>query len=112
MRGEIIVSLFRNEIMFVRQAKPFARSVDKLRTSLAVRFESPLHFRDAFSNQRVRNDEFRFAVIVLLRAVERVEKRLHVLAVDFLNIESVGLKSRTRVFALRHLRGRVEGDRI
>ena len=60
----------------------------------------------------MRNDELRPAVIALLRVVEGVEKRLHVVAVDLLNVESIGFESRSGVFALRHLRRGVERDRV
>ena len=110
--GEIIVGRLRDKIMFVGQSETFARGIDKFGARLAVRFEGPLHFRDAFPDQRVRDDELRFPVVVLFCAVEGVEKRLHVVAVDFLNVEPVGLESRSRVFALRHLRRSVERDRV
>src|SRR5205085_5166823 len=53
-----------------------------------------------------------FAVVVFFGVVERVEKGLHVLAIDFLNIESVSLESRGRIFALGRGRWRVERDRV
>ena len=70
------------------------------------------NFRNAFPNQRVHNDEFRFAVVILFRVVQRIKKRLHVLPVDFLDIEAVRLEAGARVFALRRSCRRVECDRI
>src|SRR5262249_52377370 len=52
------------------------------------------------------------SVIALLRVVERIEKRLHVFAVDFLNVEAVGLEARGCVFALSRGRGCIERDRV
>src|SRR5260370_8867865 len=69
VRGEIIVSLLGNEIMFVRQPKPFTRGIDKFRAALAVCFEGPLHFRDSFSNQSIRDDELRPPLVLPLRAL-------------------------------------------
>ena len=46
------------------------------------------------------------------RHVQRIEKLLHVLAVDFLDIEAVGLEAFAGVFALGCLRHRVERDGI
>src|SRR5438552_18709617 len=81
--------------MFVGQAKPFAGSVDKFRTGFSMRFISPRNLGDSFPYQAVRDDELRPAVIVLFRIVERVEKRLHVFLVDFMDVEDVRLKTRT-----------------
>src|SRR5882724_5079849 len=77
-----------------------------------MRFVGALDFRDAFTDERVRNDELRFAVIAFLRDLEGVEKLLHVLAVDLLDVESVRFESRAGIFALRLLRCRVECDGI
>src|SRR5436853_7324398 len=71
-----------------------------------------LDFRDSFADQRVRDDKFRPAVIVLLGVVQRVEESLHIVAVDFLDVEPISLKTRARIFALSVLRGRVERDRV
>src|SRR5882724_7631522 len=77
-----------------------------------MRFVGALDFRDAFTDERVRNDELRFAVIAFLRDLEGVEKLLHVLAIDLLDVESVRFESRASIFALRLLRCRVECDGI
>ena len=69
-------------------------------------------FRNSFPNQGVGDDEFRFAVVVLLGAPQCVEKGLHVLAVNFLNVEPVGFEARAGVFALGRFRRRVERDRV
>ncbi len=62
--------------------------------------------------KRVRDDELRLSVVALFRHVQRIEKLLHVLAVDFLNIESVGLEAHDRIFALRLLGQRIERDGV
>src|SRR5438067_7801497 len=98
--------------MLVRQTKPFASGIDKFRAGLAVRFVSSRNFGNSFADQSVRDDELRSSVIIFFRVIERVQKCLHVLAVDFLNVESVGLESRGCVFALSRGRGRVERDRV
>ncbi len=77
-----------------------------------MRLVGPLDFRDAFTDERVRDDELRFAIIALLRDLKGVEKLLHVLAVDLLDVESVRFESRAGIFALRLLRCRVECDGI
>src|SRR5207237_6341525 len=98
--------------MFVGQAKPFAGSVDKFRTGFSMRFISPRNLGDSFPYQAVRDDELRPAVVVLFRIVERVEKRLHVFLVDFLNVKAVSLKTRAGVFALSCGCRRVERYRV
>ena len=47
-----------------------------------------------------------------LATIERVEKLLHVLAVDLLDVEPVCFETRRGVFALRGLRQGIERDRI
>ena len=69
-------------------------------------------FRNAFPDQGVRDDHLRFPVVALFGGIERVEKLLHVLAVDFLHIEAVSTKPLSGIFALRLLRHRVERDRV
>src|SRR5207253_9823391 len=110
--GKVGVSLLRNEIMFVREAKSFAAGVDEFRTGFSMRFIGPRNFGNSFPDQAVRDDELRPAVVVLFRIVEGVEKRLHVFAVDFLNVEAVSLKTRARVFALGCGCRRVERHRV
>src|SRR2546423_6594804 len=98
--------------MFVREAKSFAAGVDEFRTGFSMRFIGPRNFGNSFPDQAVRDDELRPAVVVLFRIVEGVEKRLHVFAVDFLNVEAVSLKTRARVFALGCGCRRVERHRV
>src|SRR6266567_6240229 len=98
--------------MFVGQSKPFARGIDKLCTSLAVRLMRPGNFRNAFADEGMCDDELRFAVVALLRDVQRIEKLLHVLAVDLLDIESVRLKTPSSVLALCLLCRGIQRDRI
>ena len=69
-------------------------------------------FRNPFTDQRVRNDELRFPVVALLGDVQRIEELLHIVAVDFLDIESISFKSRAGVLALRLLCRRIKRDRI
>ena len=45
-------------------------------------------------------------------AVERIEECLHVVALDFLHVESVGAKAHARVLALRRLGHGVERDGV
>ena len=98
--------------MLVGQPKSFARRIDKFCTSLAVRFVRPGDFGNPFADQRVCDDELRLSVIALLRNVQRIEKLLHVLAIDFLDVESVSFEAPTRVLALRLLRRRIKGDGV
>src|SRR5205823_9326514 len=110
--GKVGVSLLRNEITFVGQAESLAVSVDKFRTGFSMRFIRPRNFGNSFPNQAVRDDELRPAVIVLFRTIERVEKRLHVFLVNFLNVKAVSLKTRAGVFALSCGCRRVERHRV
>src|SRR5262249_35166050 len=96
--------------MLVRQPQSFAAVIDKLRTLFTVCLVSASDIRNSFPNQSMGDDEVRFSVIALLRVVVRIEKRLHVFAVDFLNVEAVGLDARGCVFALSRGRGCIERD--
>ena len=98
--------------MLLWQAEAFAGGIDKFHTGFPVRLERSGDFRDALADEGVGDDELWPAVIVLLRGVERVEERLHVLAVDLLDIEAVGLEPRGGVLALARRRRRIEGDGV
>src|ERR1700738_161074 len=98
--------------MFVRKTKRFARGIDILCAGLTVGLIGPGHFRYPFPDQSVRDDKLRLSVIALLSDVEGVEKSLHVVALDFLDIESVGFEPGTGVFALRVLGRSIERDRV
>src|SRR6202030_45565 len=101
--GKIFPGLLRDEIMFVWQTESFARGIDIFRAGLAVRFVRAGDFRNAFADESVRDDKLRFSVISLLCDIQRVEKLLHVLAIDLLDVESVRFESRAGIFALRLL---------
>ena len=103
--GEIVVTFLRDKIMLVRQAERLAGCIDKFRACFAVCLVCARDFGNAFSDQRMRDDELRFPVVAAFRDVERVEKLPHVLAVDFLDIKAVRLETRRRVLALRRLAG-------
>ncbi len=77
-----------------------------------MRFVRSCYFRDAFADERVRDDELRFSVVAPFRHVERVEELLHVIALDFLDIEAVCFHPFVGVFALRFLRRGIQRDRI
>jgi hypothetical protein len=77
-----------------------------------VRFVRPGHFRNAFSDQRLRHNHLRLAVIAFLRRIERVEKRLHILAVNLLDIETVGFEAFPGVLALRNLGHGIKRDGV
>ena len=77
-----------------------------------MRFVSARDFWHSFANQGVGNDELWFPVIALFRDVERVEKLLHVLAVNLLDIESVSLETRARILAFRLLGRSIERDGV
>jgi FPC/CPF motif-containing protein YcgG len=77
--------------MLVRQAERLAGGIDEFRARFAVRLVCARDFGNAFSDQRMRDDELRFAVVAAFRDVERVEKLSHVLAFDFLDIKAVRL---------------------
>ena len=110
--GKIFLRLLGNEIMFVGQSQSFAPGIDKLGACFAVRLVGSCDFRNAFADQCVGDDELRSPIVVFLRRVKRVEKCLHVLPVNFLDVETVGLESCGRVFALGCGRRRVERDRV
>ena len=77
-----------------------------------MRFVRSCYFRDAFADQRVRDDELRFSVVAPFRHVQRIEKLLHVVAIDFLDIEAIRLHAFVGVFALRFLRRGIQRDGI
>ncbi len=47
--------------MLLRQAERLARGIDELRAAFAVRLRRAGDFRDAFADQRPRDDELRLA---------------------------------------------------
>ncbi len=112
MLREIFARLRRDEIMLLRQAEILARLVHELRPGFAVRLRRAGDFRNALPDQGLRDDHLRLAVVALLRLVQRAQKRGHVVAVDFLHVESVGLIAFAGVLALRRVRHRVERDRV
>ena len=69
-------------------------------------------FRNAFSDQRLRHDHLRLSVVALLRGLERIEKRLHVVSVDLLDLEAVGFETLPSVFALGHVCHCIERDSV
>ncbi len=99
--GEIVIYLLRHEIMLFWQAERLTIRIDKLGARFAMRLVSAFDFWNTFSDERMRDDDLRFAVVAPFRDVERVEKLSHVLAVDLLYIEPVGLHPLSSVFALR-----------
>ena len=70
----------------------------------------PSNFRNALTDQRVGDDELWFAVIALFGDIQRIEELLHIVPVDFLDIESVRFKSRAGVLALRFLCRSIKRD--
>ena len=98
--------------MLIRQSQAFSGRVHVFHARFAVRLVRSRDFRNAFSDHRFRHDHLRLAVVAFLRRVQGVEKSLHVVAVDFLNIETVGFETFPGVLALRDVRHRVERDRV
>src|SRR5882762_3143465 len=60
----------------------------------------------------MNDNELRLPVIALFRDVAGIEEFLHVVALDFLRVESVGLITFSRVFALSLLGHGIERDGI
>jgi len=56
--------------------------------------------------------KFRPAIIIFPGIVQGIQERLHVLPIDFLDVEAVGLEARGGVFALGGGGGRIESDRV
>ena len=77
-----------------------------------MRLVRSFDFRDAFADKGVRNDELRFPVVALFRDVERIEKLLHVVAIDFLDVEAICFEALRGVFALSFFRRGVESNSI
>ena len=98
--------------MFVRQSKRLARCIHIFRARLSVRLKCPCYFWDAFADQRVRDDELRFPIVAPFRHVQCVEKFLHILAFDLLNIKAVCLHTFAGVFALRLFRCGIQRDGV
>src|SRR5206468_11061524 len=98
--------------MFVWQADRLASRINIFCGSLPMGFVCPCYFSDPLADERVRDDELRFSVVASLRHVQRVEKLLHVMAIDFMNIEAVCLHSFAGVLALRLFGRGIERDGI
>ena len=110
MLGEVVARLLRDEEMLVRQAERLARGVHEFRAAFAVRLGGAGDFRDAFPDQRLRDDHLRLAVVALLGLVQRAQERGHVVAIDGLHVPAERLKALAGVLALRRVRHRVERD--
>ena len=98
--------------MLVRKAEIFPRGIDKFCSGFAMGFRRPLDFGNPFPRNGVNDDELRFPVVALFRDVTGIEKFLHVVALNFLHIESVGRITSSRVFALRLLCHGIERDGV
>ena len=110
--GEVGIYILRDEVMFLRQPERLACGIDKFCASFAMRFVRACDFRDAFADERVRDDELWFPVVAPLRHLKGVEELLHVMSVDFLHIKPVCFKAFAGVFALGLLRRGIERDGV
>ena len=98
--------------MLVRQPQSLTRRIHVFHAGFTVRFARSFDFRNAFADDRVRHDHLRLPVIATLRFFQRTGERLHVVAVDLLHIEAVGLETFAGVFALRDRCHRIERDGV
>src|SRR5262245_14117207 len=86
--------------------------IDKFCAGLAMRLLSTGYFGNAFSNQRVSDNELRSAILAIFRHFNRIEELLHVLPIDFLDIEAVPPETCSCVLALRCPCHRIERHRV
>src|SRR5882724_1865847 len=98
--------------MLLRKAEFFSRGIDKFCAGFAMGFCRSLNLRNPFPRDGMNDDELRFSVVTLLRDITGIEKFLHVVALDFLCIESVGLKTFSRIFTLRLVGHGIERDGV
>src|SRR5438067_8983170 len=98
--------------MLIREAKSFSRGINILGAGFAMGSRRSLNFRNPFPGKGMNDDELRFPVVAIFRDVTGVEEFLHVVALDFLGIESVGLKTFSRVLALRLVGHGIERDGV
>src|SRR6266536_3719398 len=98
--------------MLVREAEIFSRGIDKFCPCFAMGFRRSLNLRNPFPRDGVNDDELRFPVVALFRDVTGIEEFLHIVALDFLGIESVSLITFSRVFALRLVGHGIERDGV
>ena len=108
--GKIVAHLVGDVVVLLGKPESLARGVAILCAAFAMRLVRPRDFRNAFADQGVSDDHLRFSVVAFFRGVERVEERLHVVALHFLHVEAVSAEAHAGVFALRDLRHRVERD--
>src|SRR5207237_1638987 len=104
---KISIYILRHEVMFVRESERFSRRVDKFCACLAVGLVRACDFGNAFADERLRDDKLWFSIVATLRDVKRVDKLLHVLAFDFLDVKAVPLHAFAGLFALGLLCGGV-----
>src|SRR5438874_2375059 len=98
--------------MLLRKAEIFPRGIDKFCARFAMGFRRSLNLRNPFPCDGVNDEELRFPVLALFRDVTGIEEFLHVVDLDFLRIESVGLITFSRVFTLRLLGHGIERDGV
>ena len=107
MAREIFRHLRRDMELLLRQAKALPRRLGEGHSALAVRLARARHLGNAFSDQRLGNDQLRLALGRFGNFV-RSEEFLHILTIHFLHAPSIGLETRPRVFALREKRHGVQ----
>ena len=93
--------------MFRREAEALARAINELRAALAVGFRGAGDFGDAFSDERLRDDELRLTGRGL-RIFKRCEECAEIVAINRLNAPLDRLETLRRIFALRGVRHRIE----
>jgi len=105
---EIGFRLRRHKKGLLRQAERLAGFGHKFHARLAVGLVRATHFGDAFSNDRLGDDELRLSAGGGLRLGNGVGDFREIVAIDLLDIPAVGDIARGSVLALRHRRHRVE----
>ena len=97
MPGEIFLHVIRDKVMLIGKAEVLcAAESANFCPCLTMRLEVPATSGIPFPIRVVGNDHLWFPIVALFGGIERIEKLLHVLAVDFLDIEAISAKPRRR----------------
>ena len=104
--------LIRNKITRVWEPEVFAGGVYVLDAGFTMCLVCSRNFGNPFANQSVGDNELRFVIIAMFGRFEGIEELLHVLAIDFLDVESICLETCGGILALSFLRHRVESDGV
>src|SRR5260221_8293364 len=108
MLGEIGPNFLGNVEFLIRQTQGLSSGVHELYACFAVAFVGSGDFRNSLRDYGMSHNELRPAGFRRFGLLKHGQKFLHVVAVDLVNVKSVGLEAERSVLALAQGRHGVE----